>query len=278
MSGVTAVFICPLCQKLLEKQQGGWRCAGNHQFDQAREGYVNLLPVQHKGSKVPGDSPEMMQARRNFLDAGYYQPLRDAVTALLTEHVPGPDVRVLDIGCGEGYYTAGIAAAFESRPGAEIYGLDVAKIAIKSAAKRYKAIRFCVASSYRLPFADNSLSAVLRIYAPCKDEELARTIMPGGYLLTVTPAPRHLMQLKALIYQEVKLHEENEHPLEAFECVREQRLSYPMSLPPEASQALLQMTPFAWRATDAVRDTLAASESFTCEADFCLRLWQRKRG
>ena len=276
MSGVIAVFICPLCQQLLEQQQGGWRCAGNHQFDQAREGYVNLLPVQHKGSKVPGDSPEMMQARRNFLDAGYYQPLRDAVSALLTAHLPASGVRILDIGCGEGYYTAGIADAFESAAGAEIYGLDVAKIAVKSAAKRYKTIRFCVASSYRLPFADHSLSAVLRIYAPCKDEELARTILPGGYLLTVTPAPRHLMQLKALIYQDVKLHQENEHPLAAFECVKEQRLSYPMSLRPGDALALLQMTPFAWRATEAVRQTLAGTENFSCEADFCLRLWQRK--
>lgn len=237
---------------------------------------MNLLPVQHKGSKVPGDSPEMMQARRRFLDQGHYQPLSEAVTTLLAEHLPQPDVSILDIGCGEGYYTAGIARHFDSQPGARVFGLDVAKVAIKSAAKRYKNIHFCVASSYRLPFADHSLSAVLRIYAPCKDEELARTIVQGGYLLTVTPAPRHLLQLKALIYSEVQLHEENEHPLTAFECVREQRLTYPMSLDGEAATALLQMTPFAWRATPAVWQTLADSERFDCEADFCLRLWQRK--
>lgn len=43
----------------------------------AKEGYVNLLPVQHKRSRDPGDSAEMMQARRAFLDAGHYQPLRE---------------------------------------------------------------------------------------------------------------------------------------------------------------------------------------------------------
>ncbi|WP_029686789.1 23S rRNA (guanine(745)-N(1))-methyltransferase [Tatumella saanichensis] len=270
------MFICPLCQQPLHQQSGGWRCAANHQFDQAREGYVNLLPVQHKGSKIPGDSPEMIQARRQFLDQGHYQPLRDAVGDMLAEVVTTEQAKVLDIGCGEGYYTAGIAARLAEQPNGQVFGLDVAKVAIRYAAKRYKGIHFCVASSYRLPFADNSLSAILRIYAPCKDEELARTLKPGGYLLTVTPAPRHLMQLKALIYQDVQLHEEHEHPLEAFECVTEQRLSYPMHTEGNHALALLQMTPFAWRASEQVRQTLAASTQFDCEADFRLRLWRRK--
>lgn len=270
------MFICPLCQQPLSQHTGSWRCAANHQFDQAREGYVNLLPVQHKGSKVPGDSPEMIQARRRFLDQGHYQPLREAVTRILRQALAEQGGMILDIGCGEGYYTAGIAEGFSESKDSRIVGLDVAKVAIRYAAKRYKAIQFCVASSYRLPFADNSLSAVLRIYAPCKDEELARTIVPGGYLLTVTPAPRHLMQLKALIYQDVQLHEDNEHPLTAFECVAEQRLSYQMQPDGEDALALLQMTPFAWRATDKVRESLATSERFECEADFRLRLWKRK--
>ncbi|MBS0877252.1 MULTISPECIES: 23S rRNA (guanine(745)-N(1))-methyltransferase [unclassified Tatumella] len=270
------MYICPLCHQLLQQQNGGWHCASNHHFDQAKEGYVNLLPVQHKGSKTPGDSPEMMQARRCFLEQGHYQPMQQAVTKVLAEHLPQPDVQILDIGCGEGYYTADIARHFGTRPDAAVFGLDVARVAIKSAAKRYKNIRFCVASSYRLPFADHSLSAVLRIYAPCKDEELARTIMPGGYLLTVTPGPRHLQQLKALIYSEVQLHEDREHPLAEFVAVKEQRLNYPMTLDADAATALLQMTPFAWRASPEVWQTLADSDNFHCAADFCLRLWQRK--
>lgn len=270
------MYICPLCHQPLLQQQGGWRCAGNHHFDQAKEGYVNLLPVQHKGSKIPGDSPEMMQARRSFLDKGHYQPLREAVTCMLAEHLPQPDVQILDIGCGEGYYTADIARYFAQRPAAGVFGLDVARVAIKSAAKRYKDIRFCVASSYRLPFADQSLSAVLRIYAPCKDEELARTIVPGGYLLTVTPGPEHLQQLKALIYSDVQLHEDNEHPLAAFTAVQESRLTYPMNLDAEAATSLLQMTPFAWKASPEVWKYLASGNPFLCNADFRLRLWQRK--
>ncbi len=69
----------------------------------AKEGYVNLLPVQHKRSRDPGDSAEMMQARRAFLDAGHYQPLRDAIVAQPQERLDEKATAVLDIGCGEGY-------------------------------------------------------------------------------------------------------------------------------------------------------------------------------
>ncbi|STL56133.1 ribosomal RNA large subunit methyltransferase A [Escherichia coli] len=63
-----------------------------------KKGYVNLLPVQHKRSRDPGDSAEMMQARRAFLDAGHYQPLRDAIVAQLRERLDEKATAVLDIG------------------------------------------------------------------------------------------------------------------------------------------------------------------------------------
>ncbi|MCX2959526.1 MAG: 23S rRNA (guanine(745)-N(1))-methyltransferase, partial [Serratia symbiotica] len=80
------------------------------QFDCAKEGYVNLLPVQHKRSKLPGDSVEMMQARRAFLDAGYYRPLQQRVVERLEPLLKADAMALLDIGCGEGYYTAELAA------------------------------------------------------------------------------------------------------------------------------------------------------------------------
>ncbi len=40
---------------------------------------MNLLPVQNKRSLDPGDSKEMVAARRRFLEAGHYQPIADAV-------------------------------------------------------------------------------------------------------------------------------------------------------------------------------------------------------
>lgn len=265
-------FSCPLCHLPLKQVKNSYLCPQRHQFDVAKEGYVNLLPVQHKRSRDPGDSAEMMQARRAFLDAGHYQPLRGAVVAQLCGRLDVPAPSILDIGCGEGYYTHAFADAL---PAATLYGLDVAKVAIKAAAKRYPQVTFCVASSHRLPFADASLNAIVRIYAPCKAAELARVVKPGGWVITATPGPHHLMELKGLIYDDVRLHAPHAEQLEGFTLVESVSLAYPMSLSGQAAVALLQMTPFAWRAKAEVWTALADRETFDCQTDFSLHIWQR---
>ncbi|MGC6386608.1 23S rRNA (guanine(745)-N(1))-methyltransferase [Ewingella sp. S1.OA.A_B6] len=269
-------YQCPLCHQPLILTEKQWRCPQNHQFDNAKEGYVNLMPVQHKRSKQPGDSPEMMASRRNFLDGGHYQPLCDRIAELLDELLPVKAESLLDIGCGEGYYTTAVATRLMQNRTMSVFGLDVAKVAIRNAAKRYHNAQFCVASSHRLPFAAQSLDAVLRIYAPCKAGELFRAVKPGGLVLTVAPGPRHLYQLKACIYSDVQLHEEIDEQLEGFERIRSESLAYPMMLNGEQAFDLLQMTPFAWRATEEVGATLRNEDTFLCETDFIIRLHQRK--
>lgn len=259
---------CPLCHAVLQQNYTYLSCSNGHQFDRAKEGYVNLLPVQHKRSRDPGDNGEMIQARREFLDAGHYQPLRDHIAQHLATFSPAS---LLDIGCGEGYYTSAFAQAAQ-----KTFGLDVSKVAIRIAAKRYPAVQFCVASSQRLPFDDNSLDAVVRIYAPCNPDELRRVVRPGGQVITATPGPRHLMELKGLIYDEVRLHALHSEQLPGFRLISTERLAYPMTLTGQEAVALLQMTPFAWRASQAVWQQLKALPQFLCQTDFSLHIWQRE--
>lgn len=258
---------CPLCHAPLERHNNSYICPQRHQFDLAKEGYINLLPVQHKRSRDPGDSAEMMQARRAFLDAGHYLPLRDKVVEILKG---AESQNVLDIGCGEGYYTH----AFADIAG-HTWGLDVSKVAVRYAAKRYPQVEFCVASSQRLPFSDACMDAVVRIYAPCNPQELERVVKPGGRVITATPGPRHLMELKGLIYDQVHLHEANDETLPGFEKVSQLQLAYPMTLIGSEAVALLQMTPFAWRAKPDVWKKLAGLERFDCQTDFLIQVWQR---
>lgn len=264
-------WLCPLCHTVLAASANSYRCPQGHQFDMAKEGYVNLLPVQHKRSKDPGDSAEMMQARRAFLDAGHYQPLREAICQILKAATPSA---LLDIGCGEGYYTAGFAEVVTEK-GGETWGLDVSKVAIRYAAKRYREVKFCVASSHRLPFADESMDAIVRIFAPCKAEELARVVKRGGMVVTATPGPRHLMQLKGLIYQDIVLHSEEVEAMPGFSLQQTLQPGWAMSLRGDEAAALLQMTPFAWRARPEVWQALKAETAFSCETDFVVRVWQR---
>lgn len=269
-------YTCPLCHLPITLNERSYRCENNHAFDLAKEGYINLMPVQHKRSKDPGDNKEMMQARRRFLEKDHYQPLKSRVASLSAELLAKTDHTLLDIGCGEGYYTTAVADTLIGQDAnAKVYGLDISKVAIRYAAKRYLNCAFSVASSHRLPFESGSLDAVLRIYAPCKAEELQRVLNDTGVVITVTPAARHLYQLREEIYSDVRLHSEEPESLHGFTLEHEETLNYIMALSDGDAHDLLQMTPFAWKASDELRDKLKSATLYECEADFMIRVYRK---
>jgi len=260
-------YLCPLCAASLQLDQKSYVCENNHRFDLAKEGYVNLLPVQFKHSAEPGDNKQMMQARREFLEAGYYEPMAKAVAMMVNAHQP---THLLDLGCGEGYYSRKLEAYCSNAM--MLHGVDIAKYAIAAAAKEQANARFIVASSNRLPYANAYFDFVLRVFAPSNEHELGRILKPSGLLLTVTPGPRHLWQLKEFIYAEVKEHAlENDLP-QGFERLDTQRISYKIVPKPEQRIDLLQMTPFAWRANDSVRQAIKNAVELEIETDFILTL------
>ncbi len=216
----------------------------------------------------------MMQARRLFLGSGHYSPLKAALLSQLDNKLTPDATSLLDIGCGEGYYTTSMTELAKHRDDFAVFGLDISKVAVRYAAKRYPACSFSVASSHRLPFADHTLDAIIKIYAPCKSTELLRTLKQDGLLVTVTPAARHLYQLKALIYDDVLLHDPEVEQLPGFELIDREDIHYMMSLEPTMATALLQMTPFAWRAKKSTWATLEQSTHFDCEAHFCIRFYR----
>lgn len=273
-------YLCPICARPLSAQDKSLVCERRHQFDLAKEGYVNLLPVQNKKSKNPGDNKEMMQARREFLDQGFYQSLSDKVNSIAQQALIAVNTpTILDLGCGEGYYTHRLAQAVATLNDAnttpQIAGLDISKSAIRYAAKRYKTISFCVASAYNTPFADASQDLVTRIYAPSQDAELARIIKVGGYLLTVTPAAEHLFELKQKIYQTPEKHDMTIEEIAGFEVVEQQRLTEEITLTQaKDSKNLLEMTPLAWKMNDEQKAQLYATD-LTLTLDFNITLYKR---
>ncbi len=269
------MYRCPLCREELNQQTSAWRCAQGHQFDIAREGYVNLLPVQQKKSLDPGDNAEMIQARRAFLDAGHYQFLSDAINQQLSD-VLQSNGALLDLGCGEGYYSARAAAALSAvKTDVQVYGLDISKTAVRYAAKRYQNLHCCVASSYALPFNDGVFAAILRIYAPSDASEMARVLQPGGYLLTVSPAPEHLLQFKQQAYTEVRLHPDAVKDEAGFSHIQRQRLQALWQAPDAATMLqLIEMTPLAYKLNAVMRDLLC-QQLPAIQLDFYLDLYRK---
>ena len=109
-----APWQCPLCGEPLTGDTA-LKCGRNHSFDRAKEGYWHLLPVQSMRTKVPGDSKEMVAARRAFLNAGYYgifgRALGELCLAYGTSAGADAPLHLLDAGCGEGCCNTSCAAA-----------------------------------------------------------------------------------------------------------------------------------------------------------------------
>ena len=269
------MFICPVCREPLQLNQAGksYNCQNQHNFDLAKEGYLNLLPVQHKHSREPGDSKQMMIARREFLEAGFYEPMAKALAMLIDASMAaGLGMRLLDLGCGEGYYSRKIVQFCKHSEHIAFHGIDIAKFAIAAAARKQPNARFIVASSNRLPYADQYFDFVLRVFAPSDDDELKRVMKSSGHLLLVTPGPRHLWQLKEFIYADVEEHDSDTPIPKGFNRLTAQRLSYQIT--PNAGQrmALLQMTPFAWQANESVLQDLKGVSELEIDIDFILTL------
>ena len=98
-----------------------------------------------------------------------------------------------------------------------------------------------------------------------------------GYLLTVTPADNHLFELKSLIYRQANKHDTSKLAIEQLTLVEEQRLNYPMNFTNSDDVLnLLAMTPFAFKASEELISELKQQKEFSCQADFVLRLYQKK--
>jgi 23S rRNA (guanine745-N1)-methyltransferase len=273
-------LICPLCPEALQENlpqedvqhsNSVWRCVNNHSFDMAREGYLNLHLVQHKKSKDPGDNPEMVRARRAFLHADYYQPLRDAVIDLLT---PLHATSLLDIGCGEGYYTSSFRLFID-----DVIGLDIAKPAIQLAAKRFKDITWLVGSGAMLPLANSSVDITSSMFSPLPIAEMARVLKPEGFVLVVTPAPMHLWTVREGLFGEVQAHEPDKFLVgfdELFTLHSRREVSFPLTLPNQVLKDLLCMTPYVWKAKPENRAALELLEQFETAAAFTVFLFKKK--
>ncbi|MCU7554221.1 methyltransferase domain-containing protein [Alteromonas sp. ASW11-19] len=266
---------CPLCPHSLETSGNSWTCENNHTFDVAKAGYVNLLPVQFKKSLQPGDDKAMLQARREFHARGSYAPLMHAMSELLLSHIPAEaPVTLFDAGCGEGAYLRHVDTALqEANHDVHACGSDIAKVAVEMASKQARHHQYVVASSHQLPVRDNSVTAMLQVFAPGKDSEYARVLSEQGVLLTVDPGPEHLIELKRAVYDTPKRHEAPASYTDALRCVDEQQVNFNLTLQdPAHADALLAMTPYTWKLQPA-RRTALREELTQVTASFCIRLW-----
>lgn len=273
-----SLFCCPLCGAPLEREETRWACPSGHSFDRSAAGYVHLLPANKKHSKDPGDDKAMVAARSAFLERGWYAPLREAVCQAVLEHLDGiPSPVLVDSGCGEGWYTAGL---FQALSGAghvpRIAGADLSKAALRRAAKRVPEGEFAVASVYHLPIADGRVDVLTDIFSPLAAEEFARVLRPGGLFCYAVPSSRHLWEMKEVLYPRPYENpvKREDYPGFLWQGVKEIR--YTVDLDSSAHiMALFHMTPYAWKTPKEGVQRLEGLDRLPCQIGFDLHLYRR---
>ncbi|MGO4804973.1 methyltransferase domain-containing protein [Arthrobacter sp. 2MCAF15] len=197
-------LLCPVCRNVLRPGGGAAPtlvCGGGHSFDAAKQGYFNFLVG--KGTVFEADTADMVAARFDFLSAGHYRPLAEAVAAMAAPAVLEATSRhpvVLDAGTGTGHYLRALLdrVAVDRQDGdwAAAIGLDISKFALRRAARMNPEAVNVVADVWQpLPVADNAVDVVTVVFAPRNAPEFARVLRPGGRLVVVTPRPGHLAEV-----------------------------------------------------------------------------------
>ena len=216
-------------------------CVNGHAFDANRRGYVSLVAGSRR---LVADSAQMLDARDRFQGAGWYQPLRAAVTDAAASASPD---RVLEVGCGTGYYLDGVRAAV---PDAQYLGMDLSPAAVLRTVRRSEKIDGLVADVWSpLPLRTRIAEVAMVVFAPRNPPELQRVLTADGMLVVVIPGEAHLRELREselMINVQPGKTDQLVGSLAAhFTVESAQRIEYPMDLGPDDVAAVVGMGPSA---------------------------------
>ena len=272
---------CPLCGGLFTRYNKSLRCDSGHSFDVAKAGYVNLLPPGKEKNARTGDERDMVKAREEFLSAGHYAAISDALADAAAQYAPRESYTVCDMGCGEGYHTCRFAARLAERTGAPVtaVGFDASKYAAERACKR--AVReglmpkdgigaafdgnasayFMPGNIFRLPLADHSVNLALSMFAPVAGDEAKRVLTEDGLLIVVSSGKEHLLEMRQRIYDDVRLSDELPAVPDGFREIARVNGKYQTAIQStEALMSLFTMTPFYYKTTEAGRERLVSAD------------------
>jgi len=275
---------CPIDGGRLEFHERQLACEKGHVFDIARQGYINLLPVQHKRTKQPGDSKEMVLARSRFLNSGLYEPVANKLAKIIFTYLADDkESCLLDAGCGEGYYLDYVFNYLKDKNDCSdlaFIGLDISKAAIAESAKRNKQITWIVGTNRQPPVGVASVEIILCVFGFQSFEGFSKVLKPGGKVILVEPGPEHLKELREIIYTEVKKSQPQDLSYleeRGFSLLDRQPLEFKtVAINNQQINHLLLMTPHFYRATKKGREAAANLKTLDLTVDVVFRVLQKK--
>ncbi len=218
-------------------------CESGHDFAISAKGFLNLIPHQ---KPLRGYDEAFFASRQRIMEHGYYREAHQAVVAFLGELTSTSTI--IDAGCGEGSYAKD---ATQALPRSTVLGLDIAKDAIRVAARGGGPVRWLVADLANIPLSDSTVDAILNVFTPANYDEFERVLKPGGMLVKVIPAPRHMHELRELAGRQLSEadfvdHGVSEHLMRHMRVIRRTRVTQTSPVQPEDAFDLVRMSPVSF--------------------------------
>lgn len=261
------MIICPNCKENLEKKDKQYICKNNHNFDISKSSHINLLISKKSGESI-GDNKEMVQARTEFLNKGYYKPLSNKLCEILKEK--NGDL-FLDCGCGQGYYTKQMASVKS-----KFYATDISKYAIIHASKNDKNTLYFVGNVYDLPIKECKVDALTSIFAPFSIDEFYRILKKDGQAIIVASGDEHLFELKEKVYENPYKNDENKYDFGEFKVKSKEKLTYKVCIKENSDiKHLFHMTPYAFKTSVDDVKKLDFIENLEVTLDFAIYILEK---
>ena len=260
------VLICPLCHKALKRQENGsLQCVKKHCFDVSRRGYVNFAP----GKGAQKYSRELFECRRAIFQDGFYAPVVKILGDILLQRARKPRARILDAGCGDGYYAKEISRKFPNR--LDMYAFDLSRDAIDLAARGENKVTWMVADLTNIPVKNGGMDGVLDIFTPANYGEFSRVLAPGGLLIKVIPAENYLIQLRQAASEQLRSATySNERVTDYFEKhfipIDRRRITHTLPVNEEQKKHFARMTPMMF-GVDTDQLDLSSIEEMTVDVE-----------
>lgn len=258
------LFSCPVCKNKLYFKEGSLVCEKNHCYDISKKGYINFDLKSKEQKNYDKDS---FQNRHYILEQGMYRNFLEEIICFIHEH-EGIE-KILDVGCGEGYYSRQI---YESTY-RNLYAFDISKDSIQLAAKKDSEamIKWFVADLASIPLQDSSIDCILDIFSPANYKEFRRILVPNGYVIKVVPTERHLIELRQKAKEQLISKEySNQRIIEYFEnsftCIVRKKITSDYTLSEEEREAFISMTPLLFH-VDKENIDWSDIEQLTIEAE-----------
>ncbi|MDO4197555.1 MAG: methyltransferase domain-containing protein [Erysipelotrichaceae bacterium] len=253
-------ILCPHCKNILKRYDNTYRCINGHSFDIARQGYVNL---NLHNSQNTGDNPDMINARKEFLEKDYYAFMKRKVNELLS-----PEDTLVDLACGEGYYTKDFICK-------DKIGIDLSKQGLKTASKDDKNTTYLLSSIFHCPLEDESADKIITIFAPIAKEEIRRILKKDGLFILVKPDVNHLYELKSAIYENPYYNETEDIDIPGLTLINEIPVSDKALLEHQDIMNLFAMTPYYHKTSISDKEKLNSVESLEISFAFLIDVYQK---